>query len=76
MKNEHERIFTGTNIIVNGLTVLLDEEKITYLIKDQFESARLAGYGAHMNSVEIHVLNSDIEKANETVKKYEEKINL
>jgi hypothetical protein len=75
MKTEHTNLFTGSNIIVTGLKNLLDLENINYLIKDKFESARLGGFGENMSSVEVHVLDSDLEKAKTVIEKYKEKIN-
>lgn len=75
MKTEHTKLFTGSNIIVNGLKNLLDAQDISYIIKDKFESARLGGFGEQMDSVEVHVLDIDLEKAKMLVENYNEKIN-
>jgi hypothetical protein len=75
MKTEHTKLFTGSNIIVNGLKNLLDAEAINYIIKDRFESARLGGFGEQMDSVEVHVLDTDVEKTKTIIKAYKEKIN-
>lgn len=72
---EYSKVFTNSNIIVRGLTNLFDDSSIIYIIKDKFESSRLAGFGESSNSVEVHVLNSDIDNALEIVKKYELEIN-
>ncbi len=75
MNTEHIKLFSGSSIIVRGLQNLLDDNKIHYIIKDNVESARLAGFGTQMNSVELHVLNSDKQKAENIVKEYREEIN-
>ena len=75
MKTEHTNLFTGSNIIVNGLKNLLDQENVNYIIKDKFESARLGGFGESMNSVEVHVLDTDLNKAKTIVESYKVKIN-
>ncbi|QNM85722.1 DUF2007 domain-containing protein [Polaribacter pectinis] len=75
MTTEHVKIFSGSSIIVKGLQNLLDDEKIHCLVKDKFESARLAGFGEQMNSVELFVLNVDLEKANLIVDAYQKEIN-
>ncbi|MDP5105676.1 DUF2007 domain-containing protein [uncultured Polaribacter sp.] len=75
MKTEHTKLFTGSNIIVNGLKNLLDQDDISYIIKDKFESARLGGFGEQMDSVEVHVLDTDVEKAKMIVESYKGKIN-
>jgi len=42
---EYSKLFTDNSIIVKGLTKILDEESITYLVKDRVESSRLLGLG-------------------------------
>jgi len=74
MSTGHTKLFTGSNIIVNGLKNVLDLELISYIIKDKFESARLGGFGEQMNSVEVHVLDTDAEKAKTLIENYKEKI--
>ena len=71
---EYSKLFTDNSIIVKGLTKILDEESITYLVKDRFESSRLAGFGSQDNSVEVHVHSSDLDKALKIIKAYELKI--
>ncbi|RCS28005.1 DUF2007 domain-containing protein [Polaribacter sp. WD7] len=75
MTTAHIKIFSGSSIIVKGLQNLLEDKNINYIIKDKFESARLAGFGEQMNSVELHVLNSDLEKAQLIVDTYKAEIN-
>ena len=75
METEHIKIFTGSSILVKGLQNLLDDHKLSYLIKDRFESARLGGYGEHISSVELFVLNTDINEALRLVETYNAKIN-
>jgi hypothetical protein len=60
---EYIKIYTGSSITVNKLAFLLDEENIASIIKDKAESSRLAGFGANTNSVEVHILNSQLDKA-------------
>lgn len=75
MTTKHIKLFTGSNIIVNGLKNVLEDENISYIIKDKFESARLGGFGEQANSVEVHVLVTDVEKAKKLIEIYNEKIN-
>lgn len=75
MNNEYIKLFTDSNIIINGLKVLLEKEQIHYIIKDRFESARLGGFGEQSTSVEIHVLENDLEKAEDILATYEKEIN-
>ena len=75
MKNEYVKLFTDTNIIINGLKNLLEKENINYRVKDNFESARLGGFGQPLASVELHVLENDLAKAEVILEDYKEKIN-
>tara|TARA_B110000211_G_C13793954_1_gene427481 strand:+ start:467 stop:697 length:231 start_codon:yes stop_codon:yes gene_type:complete len=75
MTIKHTKLFTGSNIIVRALKNLLDLEQISYIIKDRFESARLGGFGENMDSVEVHVIDADVEKAKKIIASYKEKIN-
>ena len=75
MSTEHIKIFSGSSIIVKGLQNVLDDNKVHYLIKDNFESARLGGHVQHPNSVEVLILNTDIEKTLPLVEAYKAKIN-
>lgn len=72
---EYEKIFTNNSIIVKGLCNILDDEAITYIIKDRVESSRLGGFGAPSNSVEVHVEKNHVARALELAKKYELQIN-
>lgn len=75
MDASYVKLFTNTNIIIRGLQHILENENIKYIIKDRFESARLAGYGESMGAVELHVLNDDLENAEKILIDYKEKIN-
>lgn len=74
MNTKYTKLFTGSNIIVNGLKHELDTNNITYIIKDKFESARLGGYGEQIESVEVHILNTDVEVAKSIIETYKVKI--
>lgn len=75
MSADYEKLFTSSNIIVTGLTNILDDNNITYIIKDKFESARLAGFAEQINNVEVHVLQSDVQKAKPLIGAYQKEIN-
>lgn len=61
---EHIKIYTGSSIQVNRLAAVLEEQKVNFIIKNPHESGRLAGFGTSGESVEVFVLNSDLETAN------------
>lgn len=61
--NEHVKILTDSSIVINRIVQLLEEQGITTIVKDQGESARLAGYGTFLNDAELYVKRSDFKRA-------------
>ena len=57
------KILTDIDIIVNRGAELLDTIGISCLIKNNVESARLAGFGTSYNDVELWIDETDLEKA-------------
>lgn len=57
------KILTDSDIIVNRGAELLDTFGIPCLIKNNVESARLAGFGTSYNDVELWIDETDLEKA-------------
>ena len=60
---EHVKVLTDSAIVIDRIIQLLDEEKITSIVRDNVESARLAGFGTPSNNVELYVHKSDVERA-------------
>ncbi len=75
MKTEHVTIFSGSFIIVKGLQNRLNSNNIGSIIKDRVESARLGGFGEHRTAVELLILKSDIDKAQNIIDAYTKEIN-
>jgi len=73
--SEYVKILTDRKIIINRISQLLDEEKIPYLVKDNAESARLAGFGTSSNDVDLYVYKSDFNKAETIIKSFVENSN-
>lgn len=67
---EHIKIMTGSSIIINRIAFLLDQQNISSLIKDNVESARLAGFGISHNDVELYVYSADLEKAQKVIEEF------
>ena len=65
---EHVRLLTDSAIVINRIAQILDENKIPSLIKDNVESARLAGFGTSPNEVHLYVYKSDVDKAKKIIK--------
>jgi len=63
MSNSFSLLYTGNIVDVQRLKVLLEESDIFPIIKDETESARLAGFGAPTMMQQLWVLSSEVEKA-------------
>lgn len=74
MTQEHIKIYTGTSIFVNRLKNLLADSDIHSIIKDHVNSGQLAGFGALGNSIELFILNTDLEKGREIIENFKEEI--
>ena len=71
---EYVRIYTGSGILVNRLASLLEENNSRFIIKDEKESARLAGFGTTGDSVEVHILSTDLEDAKNIIENFKKEI--
>jgi hypothetical protein len=56
------KIFSGSQIASMAVIQLLEERGVDYLVKNQFESARLAGFGNLDAAVEIYVKEADLDR--------------
>jgi hypothetical protein len=74
--NEYTKLFTGSALIIKGLTVFLEENDIQYIIKDRLNSALIAGFGELPNTTEVHVKTFKLDVANEILENYRITINL
>lgn len=74
MTKEHVKVFSGESIIVNRLSFLLDEANIPSLIKDNVNSAAIAGFGTLGNSIELFIYNTDLKKANSIIENFQKEI--
>ena len=68
--DKHIKILTSSSIIFNRIAFLLDQKNIATLIKDNVESARLAGFGTTQNDVELYVNNSDFKSAQKIIEEF------
>ncbi|MDG1929746.1 MAG: DUF2007 domain-containing protein [Flavobacteriaceae bacterium] len=62
--NDSFTLLCASNVIeTQRVKALLEEHNIFPIIKDESESARLAGFGAASMMQQVWVANSDLEKA-------------
>ena len=70
----HIKVFSGSQILANRLSQLLDEIEVPYLVKDNKEAGRVAGFGTLGNSVDVYIYESDLEKAQSTIDDFKQEI--
>lgn len=64
MKTNYRKIFSGDALLVKRLVSKLHELGIEPVVKDEAESARLAGFASSMlGQVDLYVHKDEIEKA-------------
>ena len=63
MDTSYVKIFSESPIIINRLRSLLDQQHINSLVKNQIESARLAGFGILNDTIDLYIRKSDLQKA-------------
>lgn len=68
--SEQIKIYTGSAITINRLAQLLEDQKIPSIIKNNQESGRLAGFGTTGDSVELYILNSDLDNAQKIIEAF------
>tara|TARA_R110002050_G_scaffold122015_1_gene240465 strand:- start:1745 stop:1972 length:228 start_codon:yes stop_codon:yes gene_type:complete len=61
--NDFVKIITGSAITISRFEFLLNENNIETRVRDNVESARLAGFGAQQNDVELFVQSVNVGKA-------------
>ncbi len=68
--NEHVKLYSGSSITVNRIASILEQDEIPSLVRNNEESARVAGFGVPQNSVELYVNESDLESAQAILKAF------
>lgn len=70
MDSNYTRIFIGSQVESQAMLAKLEAVGINAVVKDEAESARLAGFGsAPTSSTEIFVHNDELAKAQEALEK-------
>lgn len=64
MESQYSKLYSGSFIVVQLITQNLEKEGITAIVKDETESARLAGFGTPAYGFqELYVHSSEMQKA-------------
>lgn len=61
------RVFSDTEININRLSMKLAKIEILSMIKNEFQSGLMAGFGASPNAVDLYVNASDIDEATKLI---------
>lgn len=70
MSSDYTKIYTGNTFITQRIVSKLQEMGIVPVVKDESESARLAGFAANIDGDrEIHVNRDEVDKASALVKR-------
>ncbi|NHF58050.1 DUF2007 domain-containing protein [Flavobacteriaceae bacterium TP-CH-4] len=68
MDSDYAKIFSGNNLLGKRIATRLHETGIEAVVKDEAESARLAGFASAMlDQVDIYVNNDEVARAREIV---------
>ena len=62
-KNEMVRVYSDTEITINMLKAELAKIEIPSLVKNEFRSGLMAGFGAAPNAVDLFVDSENVEQA-------------
>ena len=68
MDSNYTRIFIGSQVEAQGIIAQLKDAGIIAVVKDEAESARLAGFGSSpSSSTEVYVHNDELAKTQELI---------
>jgi len=68
---QYVHLFSGSEIEVIPLKEILEDANIPVLVKNEWESARLAGFGlGTIDNVHLHVKSTDFLQAQNILKEY------
>lgn len=63
-------LISESQITIQRLGLLLEEHQIGFMIKDENEAGRLAGFGTVPNTVDLYVAEEDYARAQALSKEY------
>ena len=66
------RLSTSSAIIIDRIATILEQNNVPAMIKNNTESANMAGFGASQNDVDIFVNKSDLAKAQQLTEAFEQ----
>ncbi|MCC9073421.1 DUF2007 domain-containing protein [Flavobacterium sp. F-65] len=64
------KVFSGSGILAQALQLKLEEAQVPTEIRDNTQSARLAGFGGSDLAVEVFIQETDFAKANPVIEDF------
>ncbi len=64
------KVFSGSEVLALALKEKIEEVGVAVIIKDNIQSARLAGFGSMGAAVELFIQETDFSKANPVIEKF------
>ncbi|WP_410880153.1 putative signal transducing protein [Myroides sp. DW712] len=65
---DHKKVYAGSEVMVLAVRNLLEEHNIAYIIRDDIEAGRSAGYGTLGKAVHVFVEEQDVERVEALLK--------
>jgi hypothetical protein len=64
------KVFSGSEILAMALKVKIEAAGVDTVMKDNIQSARLAGFGSSGSAVEVFIQETDFAKANPVIEAF------
>jgi putative signal transducing protein len=64
------KVFSGSEILALALQVKIEEAGVETLLKNNIQSAKLAGFGTSGSAVELFIQETDFAKANPVIEEF------
>ncbi len=61
------KIFSGSEILANALRMKIEEAGVSTVVKNNIQSARMAGFGTFNQAVEIFIQETDFGKVSKII---------
>ena len=64
------KVFSGSEVLALALKEKIEAAGVDTVIKDNIQSARLAGFGSSGSAVELFIQETDFSKANPVIEEF------
>lgn len=64
------KVFSGSEVLALALKEKIEAAGVDTIIKDNIQSARLAGFGSSGSAVELFIQETDFAKANPVIEEF------